>query len=220
MNAKRTSSVIAIAKHTQSITMTAALRYALWWSLLSISAVAAADECTLYMAVSSTSTVEQPTWGIYAGIDFDEGTELAQPDIAIQLFNVLGNAMDEHDSEEDDDETKSLHRKSVEMMERYTWVADSSAATNELAKEGKINTAIPGTALLAAYHDKFVNAAFNHTSAYFRPYLGETPGKAHPGRGASSHFYNVGMRATTIIPAGGELFLDYGQNFEVRGKEL
>ena len=116
------------------------------------------------------------------------------------------------DTEEDEPEMKSLERKSVEIMEQFTWVADSSGAKNELEPDEKINTAIPGTALLAAYGPKMANAAFNHTSSYFRPALNEKPGQAHPGRGAYSHFYNVGMRSTTMIPAGFEIFMDYGAN--------
>lgn len=186
-----------------------------WARLLSLTVVMATDECRLYMAKSSTSTVEEPKWGIFAGVDFDNAEQIGEPDVAIQMHNVMSHAMDEKDSEEDDFEEKSLERKSVELMERFTWVADSSGASHEVKPGGKINTAIPGTALLAAYGPKMTNAAFNHSSSYFRPALGESAGVAHPGRGASSHFYNVGMRSTTMIAAGFEIFMDYGENFEV-----
>lgn len=173
------------------------------------------NTCRLYLAKSSTSTPELPLWGIYAGVDFDDAVPLGEPDVAIQMHNVIWNAMEKEDSEEDDYAMKSLERRSVEIIEAFTWVADSSGATNELGPEEKINTAIPGTALLAAYGPKMANAAFNHTSSYFRPALNENPGQAHPGRGAYSHFYNVGMRSTTVIPAGFEIFMDYGANFKV-----
>ena len=182
--------------------------------LLLLTAARAVDECRLYLAVSSTSTTEEPKWGVFAGVDFDENVEIGPPDVAVQIHNLMAHAMNEDDNEEDEYEGKSLERKSVEMMERYTWVADSSGAQLELKEGEKINTALPGPALLAAYNGKLTNAAFNHSSAYFRPPLGESPGKTHPGRGASSHFYNVGMRSTVSIPAGHEIFMDYGENFE------
>ena len=167
------------------------------------------------MAVSSTSTVEAPKWGIYAGVDYEEDEELGPPDIAIQVHNLMANVLDEDDEEEEEEDEKSLQRKSAEMIERYTWVADFSAGAFELTA-GKANTVIAGTALLAAYDAKSTNANFNTSSAYFRPSLGESPGEAHPGRGASSHFFNVGLKATTKIPAGQEIFMDYGDNFSVR----
>lgn len=190
------------------------MRLRVWWSLLPLAAIAA-DECSLYMAESSTSTVEAPKWGIYAGVDFEEGVELGPPDIAIQVHNLMANVFDQDDEEEEEEDEKSLERQSAEMIERFTWVPDSSAGAFEMSA-GKINTVIAGTALLAAYNAKTTNANFNISSAYFRPSLGESPGEAHPGRGASSHFFNVGLKSTTKIPAGHEIFMDYGENFSVR----
>ena len=192
------------------------LSWTLLCLLVALTVVRAQDECTLYLAVSSTSTEEEPTWGVYAGVDFDENAQVGAADVAIQMHNIMNHAMDQQDDEEDEEDEKSTRRKTVELIERFTWVADSSGGLLELREGRKINTAIPGAPLLAAYDVKFVNAAFNHTAAFFRPYLGESPGEAHPGRGASSHFYNAVLRSTKVIPAGGELFLDYGQNFQVR----
>jgi hypothetical protein len=218
------------AKHVMTVegksTMTA-MRYLLLCPFLLILAVDSAKDsdkedsvCRLYMAKSSTSTADWPLWGIYAGVDFDEAEQLGEPDVAIQMHNVMAHAMEQDDTEEDEYEMKSLERRSVEIMEQFTWVADSSGAKYELEPDEKINTAIPGTALLAAYGPKMANAAFNHTSSYFRPVLNEKPGQAHAGRGAYSHFYNVAMRTTTMIPAGFEIFMDYGENFKVRNESL
>lgn len=181
--------------------------------------VRAQEVCTLYLAESSTSTKEEPLWGVFAGVDFDEQAQLGAADVAIQMHNIINHAMDQEDDEDDEEDEKSVRRKTVELVERFTWVADSSGGLLELREGRKINTAIPGAPLLAAYDPNFVNAAFHHESAFLRPSLGESPGKAHPGRGASSHFFNVALRSTKVIPAGGELFLDYGQNFEVRENE-
>lgn len=197
--------------HFQATTMTM-MRY-LWWSLLSLAAVTAEDECRLYMAESSTSTAEEPKWGIYAGVDFGEHAQLGEPDVAIQFHNLMAHAMDEGDV--DGEEHDSLERKTVELLERFMWIAQSSGGSRELNGEGKVTTVLPGTALLAAYNGKLTNSAFNHTSSYFRTPVGEEPGVAHPGRGASSHFYNVALFSKTLIPAGFELFMDYGENFAV-----
>lgn len=174
--------------------------------------------CRLYMAVSSTSTVEEPKWGIYAGVDFDENTQLGEPDVAIQFHNLMAHNMVEGDDEDDDDdEAKSLQRKTVELLERFSWVSDSSGASNEVKAPARCNTILPGTALLAGYNGKLTNTAFNHSSSYFRNAMGEAPPTTtHEGRGASSHFYNIGLYSKQLIPTGFELFMDYGENFEVR----
>jgi hypothetical protein len=188
----------------------------IWLSLLPLAALAA-EECSLYLAESSTSTVDEPKWGVFAGVDFGENAQLGPADIAVQLHNLLANSLGEDDDEDDDndDDDKTLVHRSAEMMEGYTWVADSTGAAFEM-RDGKLNSLISGTALLASYHAKLTNANFNHSSAYFRPPLGENPGESHPGRGASTHFYNVAVKTTTKIPAGHEIFMDYGENFVVR----
>uniref|UniRef100_A0A7S1Y805 SET domain-containing protein n=1 Tax=Grammatophora oceanica TaxID=210454 RepID=A0A7S1Y805_9STRA len=57
------------------------------------------------------------------------------------------------------------------------------------------------------------NADWNHGAAYHRQSLGEIPGKAHPGRGSSTDFYNVSMYSKSEIRTGGEIFVDYGENW-------
>ena len=42
----------------------------------------------------STSTAELPLWGIYAGVDFDDAVQLGEPDVAIQMHNLMAHAMD------------------------------------------------------------------------------------------------------------------------------
>ena len=57
------------------------------------------------------------------------------------------------------------------------------------------------------------NADWNHSLAYRRPAWGETAGLAHPGRGASSPYFDVTLSATEKIPAGMEIFINYGDNW-------
>lgn len=50
------------------------------------------SQCGMYIAISSTSTVEDTKWGLYAGKDYEKNAPLGYPDIAINMFNLQGNA--------------------------------------------------------------------------------------------------------------------------------
>jgi hypothetical protein len=63
---------------------------------------------------------------------------------------------------------------------------------------------------------KLTNADWNHSSALLRPNIGEEPRVNHPGRGAYTNFYNVGLRSKDEIQKGREIFLDYGDNVSDR----
>jgi len=58
-----------------------------------------------------------------------------------------------------------------------------------------------------------INADWNHSFAYGRPAWGEEAGISHPGRGASSPYFELTVTAKEVIPAGMEVFLDYGDNY-------
>lgn len=61
-------------------------------------AAAAADaddapECGLYLAVSSTSTEDSTTWGIYAGRDYASGEHVGAPELVVNTHNLRFNAV-------------------------------------------------------------------------------------------------------------------------------
>ena len=167
------------------------------------------SKCGMYIAISATSTVDDTKWGIYAGKDFAKNAPLGYPDVAINIFNLQGNAQlaDESASSE------TLVAHTVEFFEQFIWVPIPSGGQFEL-EEGRTVTAIPGAGVLGGYNPKLINADWNHSSAFFRPAMGEQPGVNHPGRGAYTQFFNVGLRTKKEIQAGHEIYLDYGDNWE------
>ncbi|CAB9505826.1 Guanylate cyclase [Seminavis robusta] len=171
-------------------------------------------ECGMYMAISSTSTVDETRWGIYAGKDIPNGAPLGGPDVAINIFNLQGNTQMADENEEAD----SLLASTVDFFEQFIWVPIPSGSQFDL-EDGRTVTAIPGAGVLGGFNPKLTNADWNHSAAYFRPSLGEQPGVNHPGRGAYSNFYHVELRSKDEIPAGREIFLEYGDNWEEEAKE-
>jgi hypothetical protein len=161
------------------------------------------EKCGMYIAISSTSTVDATTWGIYAGKNFPNNAPLGYPDIAVNLINLQGNS---HVTDESD-EHGTLMAHTVEFFEQFIWVPLPSGGQFEL-EEGRTVTAIPGAGVLGGFNPKLTNADWNHSSAFFRPAMGEQPGVNHPGRGAYTNFYNVGLRTKDEIQAGREVFLD------------
>lgn len=103
----------------------------------------------------------------------------------------------------------------VDWFEQFIWVPHSSGGQFELAEaDARIVTAIPGIGVMGSYNPKLTNADWNHSSAYHREAWNEYPGEPHPGRGAYSNYYNLQMAATEVIPAGKEIFLEFGENWE------
>jgi len=169
------------------------------------------DDCGLYLAVSSTSDLDAVKWGIFAGVTIPSGSLVGEPDLAIQTHNLLGNA--HSDSPEDQSSDPTV--RSVELFEEYIWVPDTTGGGRDLKKPGRMVSAIMGAGFLGAYNGKLTNTEWYHGGAFFRDAIGEAErGVGHPGRGASTHFYNVTLVSTEDIVAGSEIFMDYGSNWE------
>ena len=145
---------------------------------------------------------------MYTGKSLEPKTRVGYGDVAIQTFHLLANSMSENG---DDEELEELVHM-VEFFEEYIWVPSSSGGQQEL-KEGRIVTAIPGIGVLGGYNPKLTNADWNHSAAYGKPTWNEAAGVAHPGRGASSTFYEASIYSSTDIPAGMEIFVNYGDNW-------
>ncbi len=165
--------------------------------------------CGLYLAVSSTSTVDEPKWGMYAGIDYTPSQMVGVPEVAIQTLHLAG-AVNQHHA--NDASTLAM----VDYLERFFWVPVSSGGQYELptGTGSKIITAIPGAGAIGAYNKKLTNAEWNHSAAYLRPAWGELPQVSHPNRGAQSHYYHVQLRAKQDISTGMEIFLNYGDSWD------
>ena len=182
-------------------------------ALSALPAVLAGDEpneqCGLYLAISSTSTVDDTHWGLFTAKDIPAGAEIASPDVAINIPHLRANNVPLEDEDEADSE---LFTQMVDFFEGFFWVPETAAAQFELTK-GRAVTAVPGAGMLAGYNAKRTNADWNILSSYKRPLLGETSGVSHPSRGAQSPFYNTAVVSTQDIRAGSEIFMEYGENF-------
>jgi len=168
------------------------------------------EQCGLYLALSSTSTGDRTQWGIYAGRDYAPTTTIGQPELAVNAIHLRANNLFHPETRKE--QTPMLLR-SLEFLEESFWVPDAAGSRFELER-GRIISAISGVGFLGAYDSKLTNADWNHAASYQRPRLGEEAGAPHPSRGAISPFYNVELKSTDSIPAGSEIFINYGTNWE------
>ena len=177
---------------------------------------ASSTTCGLYLATSSTSTSTEPKWGIFAGEDIDEKSTVGYGDIAIHTFHLMANQLweDPTTGHVYDDLDKNELANLVDWFEQYIWIPHSSGGQYELnSTAARIVTAIPGLGMIAGYNPKMTNCDWNHSSAYHREAWNEYPGVSHPGRGAYSNYFNVELYSTEVIPAGKEIFTNYGENW-------
>eukprot|EP00535_Pseudo-nitzschia_heimii_P006496 CAMPEP_0197175438 /NCGR_PEP_ID=MMETSP1423-20130617/1655_1 /TAXON_ID=476441 /ORGANISM="Pseudo-nitzschia heimii, Strain UNC1101" /LENGTH=673 /DNA_ID=CAMNT_0042624601 /DNA_START=56 /DNA_END=2077 /DNA_ORIENTATION=+ len=175
------------------------------------------NSCGLYLATSSTSLPNDHKWGVYVGKDIEKASPIGFGDLSIQIFNLMANNiwMNENTEEIMDDLDKNNLANLVDWFEQFVWVPNSSGGQFELIEDGsKIVTAIPGTGVLGGYNPRMTNADFNHSSAYHREAWNEFPEEEHPGRGAYSNYFNLELASTEVIPAGREVFIHYGDNWE------
>jgi len=175
--------------------------------------------CGLYMATSSTSLADEHKWGVYAGKNIDAESPIGFGDLAIHTFQLMANNiwMDPSTEEIENDLDTNHLANIVDWFEQYVWVPNSSGGQFEIFDTNygaKIVTAIPGTGMIGGYNTKLINADWNHSSAYHREAWNEFPGEAHPGRGAYSNYFNMELASTEVIPAGREIFIEFGENWE------
>lgn len=168
------------------------------------------------MAVSSTSTVDEPKWGIYAGQDIPKHGRIGYGEVAIHTFNMMANSFV---VDEDTGHTLEDLSEVVEFVEQFIWVPQSTGGQFEADELTRIVTAIPGVGVLGGYNPKLTNADWNQSLAYNRPYWGEEAGLTHPGRGASSPYFEAALSATSEIVAGTEIFMNYGENWQKDDEE-
>ena len=73
------------------------------------------DQCGLYLATSSTSTADEPKWGIFAGKSFRKRDRIGFGDIAIHTHQMEANALS---GEEDEESLTNI----VDFFENFIWV--------------------------------------------------------------------------------------------------
>jgi hypothetical protein len=170
------------------------------------------NTCGLYLAISSTSTVKSTNWGLYAGKDISNQSSIGSPDVGIHMPHIRANSYIAELDKDEDDQEQAVLTNIVHFFESFFWVADTVGARFEVdgpPGKGSIS-AVPGAGVLAAFNPKRTNANWNVTAIYHRPPTTTTTGIAHTNRGAISPFYNVQVISTSNIPAGSEVFMEFG----------
>ena len=87
-------------------------------TLLLVSSLTASeenDQCGLYLAESSTSTADEPKWGLYAGKALNPREPIGFGDVAINTHHMEANSISG-----DFDEEYLSHV--VEYFENFIWV--------------------------------------------------------------------------------------------------
>ena len=99
--------------------------------LMSSVFASSAQDCGLYLAISSTSTSEQSLWGVYAGNDIEGNTAIGFPEIAVNIPHLKANVFL---AQHDEDDTHLLFlKKIVNYLEESLWVPSPAGAKFELS---------------------------------------------------------------------------------------
>lgn len=155
------------------------------------------NPCRLYVAPSHLSSSAKTMFGLYAGVAFDENASIPDFALAIPVVDLLEGP---HANGENADILRHL--------EGALWTADFAGAR----WEGNISSTlfVPGVGSLASYHSATHNVDWFQGAALMRQHSLFEEGKPHPARGAITPYENLTMRATRNIPAGMELFANFG----------
>jgi hypothetical protein len=180
------------------------------------------SSCPLWIAPSNTDITAKENkkftkYGLYAGRTYTQNSTLPFSELAIPLIDFFG----------DYNRQTRMGEEILAFMEDNLWTPEFIGSHFE----GNISAPaiIPGTGLLANYHTGYSNANFLQAAIFLREaMLSSTPtavndddidgdagpfprmGQAHLMRGAVTPYYNATLKATQDIPAGMEIFADFG----------
>jgi len=158
------------------------------------------EQCRLWLAPSSVSSIEIPKLGLFAGIDYDVDDIVGEPEIAIPLIDFL----------EDWNRRNEVDDMIITFLEGFFWTTDYAGAKWESDHASVI--LVPGHGVLANYHSGDYNVEWSQASALLRtPPDTPAPGVAHPSRGAITPYFNMTVTATQPIKAGMEIFANFGE---------
>ena len=165
--------------------------------------------CRVYLGPSSLTTDEDPKLGLYAGVDYDEGDQVGNPDIGIPIVDFRENF----------DRPNEVSKAIVAFLEAFFWSGDYGGAQQEGNRTTTL--AIPGCGALANYHAGTHNVDWVQGSALLHDGGDLFPsGKSHPARGAISPYFNFTMRAVKPIKKGMELFANFGELWDKETKDI
>lgn len=163
------------------------------------------EQCGLYLALSSTSTSDRKSWGIYAGKDYNKLTKVGYPELAINIHNIRGHYL----SNKINNNNYEILDNLIQFYERLFWIPDTIGALHEQIDQTS-TCPIPGAGMLTMANSKLTNTMWSVTSAYMRPLINEETSSSYPGRGSISTFHNMEMIAIQNIKQGMEIFIDVG----------
>ena len=158
-------------------------------------------QCRLWLAPSHTGTDNEPRYGLYAGIDYNQNDTIPNSELGIPLV----------DWEHEYNRNTPLNSNIVDLVESFLWTSEFAGTSWEGNTSAPI--LIPGNGVLTNYHSGISNVNHLQASVLLRkslPYFPPKAGRSHPSRGAITPYYNLTFKATQHIPAGFELFADFG----------
>lgn len=82
---------------------------------VSLSSANEEKECGLYLAISSTSTADDPKWGVFAGKAYSKRTKIGFGDVAIHAHQLDANALSQNEHQE-------YLTNIVDFIENFIWV--------------------------------------------------------------------------------------------------
>lgn len=187
--------------------------------------------CGLYLAISSTSTIETTNWGLFIGstttnemTTVNYHSPIGNPEIGIIVSNLRIYNEGLLSSYSNTDLTKL-----VDYFESFFWVPSTAGAKFFLNNSMSSNNnsgerafaAISGAGVLASYSKKMTNADWDHRAAYVQTsehnnvISQQQQLLSHPNRGAISSYNHCQIRSIVAnIKMGSEVFMEYGDSWE------
>jgi hypothetical protein len=189
---------------------TTKLCFAILGALLIPPVEAAASEgdeptsCRLWLAPSAVSTDRKPKFGLFAGATYSMDDIIPLSELAIPLSDFMeypNRARSQYDSD------------ILDFVQSFVWTSEYAGGR----WEGNYSSTVfvPGIGILSNYHTGHSNVDWLQGSVLKRERNAFTlPGIAHPSRGAITPYYNMTLRAIRTIPAGMELFANFGEQWD------
>ena len=157
------------------------------------------EQCSLWMAPSNAGTSKHPKYGLFAGRAYRLNETLPHSELVFPLVDFVQSW----------NRDTPMNDAIIEFVESHLWT--SQYAGTQWEGNHSAPVAIPGIGTLAQYHSGIENVDFVQASVLLRarPQIWAS-GQSHIARGAVTPYFNATLRATREIPAGMELFADFG----------
>jgi len=159
------------------------------------------DQCGVYLAESSTGHA----LGSFAGRPYQRDDAIGSRDAIVQFVDIREH--NRHLAGEDDGQ----------RLENFLGTCWSGDSTGGMAEGAEVISAVGGPCFSSTGHVGMINAVIYQPSTLLRTDsdllssgYDET---TSPGRGAFTTYHNLTLLAVDKIPAGMELFLDFGMEY-------